>query len=302
MARPKKIKRIGVVAKKDGREFSDFLRRVLAWCAGEGLEVVLPERTAETVGEGRGVPLERIADDVDAVVVLGGDGTLLATARIVGERDAPILGVNLGTLGFLTEVTLETLFDVLTDMRDGSYVVSPRMALETTVLRDGETLCVHRALNDAVINKGSLARLFSMRTLVDDQELTTFRGDGLIFATPTGSTAYALSAGGPIVHPGLNCLLVVPICPFALTYRPIVLPESVVVKTEIRSGEYDVDLTVDGQVGVHLHEGDAVVVRRAKSDVKLIFSPHRTFYQVIQEKLKWGVQASAAHPGGARKD
>lgn len=287
MAKPREIHRIGLLTKHDGGDDPAFVRDLLEWCGRKGIAVRIPRETASIVGAAEGVARAEVVEDVDALVVLGGDGTLLAGARLVGVRDIPVLGANMGRLGFLTEVTLGELHEVLEAMRAGDYMVSPRMTLDVQVLRGGRPVESHRVLNEAVMNKGALARMLEVRVLVSEGELTSLRGDGLIVATPTGSTAYALSAGGPVVHPTIPGILVVPICAFTLTNRPIVVPDTEVVRAEILTGD-DVVLTLDGQVGVRLRVGDVVEVRRAKADVQLVVSPRRSFYQVIREKLKWG--------------
>ncbi|MCA9771009.1 MAG: NAD(+)/NADH kinase [Myxococcales bacterium] len=287
MDKSRDIRRIGLLTKHDGADDPAFVRRFIEWCEERGIGVKVPAETALAIGVEGGVPRAEIVEDVDALVVLGGDGTLLAGARLAGGRDLPVLGANMGRLGFLTEVTLAELHSVVEAMRVGDYTLSPRMSLEVRVLRGGAVVESHRVLNEAVMNKGALARMLEVDVLVNDGEVTSLRGDGLIVATPTGSTAYALSAGGPVVHPAIRCILVVPICAFTLTNRPIIVPDTEVVRARIVMGD-DVVLTLDGQVGVRLGAGDLVEVRRAKADVQLIVSPTRSFYQVIREKLKWG--------------
>jgi NAD+ kinase len=223
------------------------------------------------------------------VVVLGGDGTLISTARMIGERDIPILGVNLGSLGFLTEIALDELYPALEKYLAGDFRVSERLMLQAVVERGGKETASHMVLNDVVINKGALARIVDLKTKVNDHELTTFKADGLIISTPTGSTGYSLSAGGPIVDPSMNCIVITPICPHTLTNRPLVIEDASVVSVTVKSlDDEDIYLTLDGQVGVELKSGDVINVRRAEHTARLIMSGERNYFAVLRTKLKWG--------------
>lgn len=235
-----------------------------------------------------GVTSEEIPDLADMAVVLGGDGTLISAARLLGGREIPILGVNLGSLGFLTEVTLDELYPALEACLGGDYRVSERMMLAATVERGDDIVFSHRVLNDAVINKGALARIVDMESLVNGHYLTTYKADGLIISTPTGSTGYCLSANGPIVHPDLECLTITPICPHTLTNRPIVLEASAEVTIRLISKNEDVYLTLDGQVGMELKCGDIIRVRRAEHRTRLVMSRSKDYFEVLRTKLKWG--------------
>jgi NAD+ kinase len=227
--------------------------------------------------------------EVEFVVVLGGDGTLLGAARRVGRYGVPILGVNLGGLGFLTEIPLRNLYPAVTLMLEGRLEVETRLMLEAVVKRQDTETCRFMVLNDVVINKGALARIIDLDVFINDQFLTTFRADGLIVSTPTGSTAYNLSAGGPILYPTISSFILTPICPFTLTNRPILLPESHVVSITLsRRGEERVSLTFDGQVGFDLFQGDKVLIQKAKEKLKLIKSPEQGYFEILREKLMWG--------------
>jgi len=223
------------------------------------------------------------------VVVLGGDGTLISTARIIGERDIPILGVNLGSLGFLTEIALDELYPALEKCLAGDFRVSERIMLRAVMERDGKETASHLVLNDVVINKGALARIVDLKTKVNSLDLATFKADGLIISTPTGSTGYSLSAGGPIVNPSMNCIVITPICPHTLTNRPIVIDADAVIDITVKSlDDEDIYLTLDGQVGLELRSGDRIRVSKASHTAKLIMSEERDYFAVLRAKLKWG--------------
>jgi NAD+ kinase len=236
-----------------------------------------------------GVDSSRLSALADLVVVLGGDGTMISAARIIGGRDIPILGVNLGSLGFLTEITLDELYPLLSDCLQGDFRFTERMMLDCKVLRSGSEIAHHQVLNDVVINKGALARILDLATKVDCHHLTTFKADGLIISSPTGSTGYSLSAGGPIIHPGMNCLVITPICPHTLTNRPIVVADNSLVGITVTSlDDEDVYLTLDGQVGLELKSGDVIQVRRADYCSRLVNSKSKDFFEILRTKLKWG--------------
>ncbi|MFH1594864.1 MAG: NAD(+)/NADH kinase [Pseudomonadota bacterium] len=226
---------------------------------------------------------------VEFIVVMGGDGTILSVARHYGRLDVPILGVNLGGLGFLTEISLDELYPCIKDhVLTGKYEVEARLMLSATLFRQGEPCWQENVLNDAVINKGALARIAELTTWIDGEYLTTYRADGLIVATPTGSTAYNLSAGGPIVYPTLSHILLLPICSHTLSNRPLILPETVTVAVTLDEKAQDVYLTLDGQVGQAMQPGDRVEIRQAPYHLKLVKSPHRTHFEVLRTKLGWG--------------
>jgi NAD+ kinase len=225
---------------------------------------------------------------VDLLVVLGGDGTLLSMARLVGVRGIPILGVNLGALGFLTEIPLEELYITLEEALTGHYQFSERIMLTAHIHRQGERIAEYSVLNDVVINKGALARIIEIETYIDREYVTTYRADGLIISTPTGSTAYSMAAGGPIIFPSLQALVLTPICPHTLTNRPLVVPNGVSIEVILASEKEDVYLTLDGQVGFALRYRDVVEVKSAERSIKLIKSSHRSYYEVLRTKLKWG--------------
>ncbi|MFH1351748.1 MAG: NAD(+)/NADH kinase [Pseudomonadota bacterium] len=259
------------------------------WFKEKGVSVFLEEMS--TIAEHNRCPEgpSLIPDTVNWVIVLGGDGTLLGAARKVGHYGVPILGVNLGGLGFLTSIPLKRLYPVLEMMLRNELGVEERLMLETKVLRAGEELCRYMVLNDVVINKGALARILDLDVDINDQFLTTFRADGLIISTPTGSTAYNLSAGGPILYPTMANFILTPICPFALTNRPIILPDSdtIVIKMR-RKSEERVRLTFDGQVGFNLSHEDKVIIYKSNERIKLVKSPDQSYFEILRTKLMWG--------------
>jgi NAD+ kinase len=279
---------IGISVKPDQPQLAELVLSLCRWLRDRGAEVWLDEHAAKLAGEG-GAPLESLAEKLELVVVLGGDGTLLATARAIGDGEVAILGVNLGTLGFLAETSSDALFETLDDVLAGRYVVSLRMRLDVSVLREGRALGRHLALNDAVIGKSALSRMVDLKTRADGVDVTTYHADGLIVATPTGSSAYSLSAGGPLLLPQTEAIVLTPICPHTLTQRPLVLPKSCVVEIDIQNARgADVHLTVDGQVGLALAEGDRVRVALADSPARLLVSPSRNRFEVMRTKLRWG--------------
>jgi NAD+ kinase len=231
---------------------------------------------------------EALCERSDLIVVLGGDGTLLSVARSSGTRRVPILGVNLGRLGFLTEINVDELFLALDKVLAGDLRVVSHMRLEVQVQRGDATLGHFHALNDVVITKTALSRMIDLDAFADGHKVTTYHADGLILSTPTGSTAYSLSAGGPLLVPGLEAIVLTPICPHSLTQRPLVLPESaeIEVVTHARGGE--AALTVDGQEGLELCDGDSVRVRRSPHSVDIVASPFRNRYEILHAKLRWG--------------
>jgi len=228
-------------------------------------------------------------NDVDWVVVLGGDGTLLGAARKVGKYGVPILGVNIGGLGFLTEIPLKRLYPAIEMMLKGQLEVESRLMLETKVQRKGEEIFLFLVLNDVVINKGALSRIIDLDVYINDQFLTTFRADGLIISTPTGSTAYNLSAGGPILYPTMANFILTPICPFTLTNRPIILPDSDNIYIMMgKESDEKVKLTFDGQVGFDFFYGDKVMIHKSKERIRLVKSPDQTYFEILRTKLMWG--------------
>jgi NAD+ kinase len=282
------MKHIGIVAKRNRPAALALARRLVTWLRRRRRTVLLENEAASALRLSGGVSKQQMMERADLVVVLGGDGTLLSVARHSGSRRVPVLGVNLGGLGFLTDVRPEEAFQALERVLAGHYRLEHRSMLEAAVVRGGKALRRFQALNDVVINKGALARILDLETSVDGVALCTYKADGLILSTPTGSTAYSLSAGGAIVEPSVGVLLISPICPHTLTQRPIVLPERVHVRVSVCSPDEDVALTIDGQEGMKLANDDVVTVRPAKHRVHLVRSPTHSFFELLRTKLRWG--------------
>ncbi len=281
------IKRIGIISKKGRIEAIEILVPLLQWLKNRGIETFIDNDSASILNT-LGFPPEEIPGKVDMVIVLGGDGTMLRVARLVGEKEIPILGVNLGTLGFLTEINKDDLYSSMELILNGRCFMETRLMLKAEVQRNGEKITEHHVLNDVVINKSALARIIDIETYVDESYVTTFKADGLIVSTPTGSTAYNLSAGGPIIYPTLDCIILTPICPHTLTNRPIVLSDDVTVKAILRSETEDVFLTMDGQVGFSLKKADVIKITKAPFRTKIIIPCERDYFHILRTKLKWG--------------
>jgi NAD+ kinase len=280
---------VGIIYKHHHEPAKSEAKKLEDWFKKKGIKVFSEEmKAAESLHKG----LEESSDipkAVDWVVVLGGDGTLLGAARRVGRYGVPLLGVNLGGLGFLTGITLERLYPVIEMMIEGRLELETRIMIESKVLRAGEEVCRFQVLNDVVINKGTLARIIDLDVTINEEFLTTFRADGLIISTATGSTAYNLSAGGPILYPTMETLILTPICPFALTNRPIIIPDSAVIQIKMgKESEETVLLTFDGQVGFDLHYGDEVIIYKSQEKIKLLSPKDHSYFEVLRTKLMWG--------------
>jgi NAD+ kinase len=283
------VARVGIVAKPDAAEAPGVVRRLIEWLGARGLAVLLDKETASLVAD-LSLPQASRSDlpgQVDVIVVLGGDGTLLGIARAVGDLGVPILGVNLGGLGFLTATTLDEMMPALEAFLAGRMVIEERMMLAARVRRNAAAGGEFLALNDVVIMKSAMSRIIDLSVAVDGEPATAYRADGLIIATPTGSTAYSLSAGGPILFPTMDAVVLTPICSHTLTNRPIVLPGTQRIEVTLLSSQ-EIVLTVDGQVGFGLRERDSVEVARAASRIRLVRFPHKHFFSVLRTKLKWG--------------
>lgn len=281
------MKRIGIICKTGRPEPAEILKKFLPWLRSKGHDVFIDMETAEILNVD-GHPRANIPSLVNIIIVLGGDGTMLSVARLVGEKGIPILGINLGGLGFITEVNREEIFEAVEKVLSGNCSVEDRIMLSAFVYRHEEKIADFIVLNDVVVNKGALARIIDMETYVNKSYVATFKADGLIISTPTGSTAYSLSAGGPILYPTLNSIVITPICPHTLTNRPIVLPDDFTIEIKMRSESEDVFLTLDGQVGFSLKKNDMIVVRKCDFTTKLLIPCERDYFQVLRTKLKWG--------------
>jgi NAD+ kinase len=287
------FKKAGVVANRRKSGIDSIVMNLLAALASRGVEALVWDDLAGLVPEAALRPLAQLAAESDIMVALGGDGTLLRAARAVGNRMTPVLGINVGSLGFLTEVTVAEIGDALDGMLAGKFKYEDRMNLDGAVLRGGKQIATFTALNDLVINKGALARVIEVKITVDDEYVAVYTADGLIVSTPTGSTAYSLSAGGPIVNPVMDAIIVTPICPHTLAIRPMILAAEQKLGVELWAGdglhgEPEVKLTVDGQVGFDLACGDTLRFSMSAQRTRLILSGRRSFYEVLRGKLKWG--------------
>jgi NAD+ kinase len=288
------MERIGIVAKQNHPQALTVVRHLTERLISKGVRVYVEKEIESPLQLSQPKPMlnfvepEELASHTELIICLGGDGTLLRVARLVDDHEVPILGVNLGGLGFLTEITLEELDRVLEEVLRGDYRKDLREVLKASVIRRGEKMTEFMVLNDAVINKGAFARIIDIEVTIDRQYLTTFKADGLIISTPTGSTAYNLSAGGPIVYPSLQCIIITPICSHTLTNRPIVIPDNVEIQALLRTKQQEVFLTLDGQQGLPLEFEDIVTLKKAPSPIFLVKSPHRNYFEVLKEKLNWG--------------
>ncbi|MRR06118.1 MAG: NAD(+)/NADH kinase [Deltaproteobacteria bacterium] len=282
------MKTIGIFAKVQDPRCREVAGELLCWLRERDFTPLLEERLSQYLGDDDGVRGDEIPAQADLVVVLGGDGTLISVARLVGESEVPILGINLGSLGFLTEIPVSGLYEALESCLFRECTISRRMMLSVSLVRGGVEIGSYLALNDAVINKGAPAKIITLDASVDGSFLATFKADGLIVASPTGSTGYSLSANGPIVAPNIECLLITPICSHTLTNRPIVVSAETEISVTLQSHMENVMLTLDGQVGIPLQCGDEMRVSRAKYRTRLILSGDTDYFAVLRTKLKWG--------------
>ncbi len=284
----RKIECVGIVVKPNNEEAWKTACELSEWFEQRDLRVI-GEPLRETEVGATDTPETRIfREQADLIVVLGGDGTMISTARLTGTREVLVLGVNYGSLGYLTEFRIEELFDAIKMILEGSYVVDKRVMLNAQHWRNGEMLAKGRVLNDVVINKAALARIIEIDVELDGLEVNRFRADGFIVATPTGSTAYNLSAGGPILYPSMNAIVLTPICPFTLTNRPIVVPDDSEISLELSKTSGEVVLTLDGQIGHDLKTGDIVKIRKSNTSFDMVQPPNRNYFDVLRNKLKWG--------------
>jgi NAD+ kinase len=288
------IKRIGVFVKPHQPDALETLCRLTEWLSARGIQLVgTAEIQHEQVEKKTGCSVavvkdEELARGVDLILVLGGDGTMIATARMVGNAEVSVMGVNYGGLGYLAEFPIEELFSALEAILGGQYKVQRRVMLSVELWRGEELVTRNRVLNDVVVNKSALARIIEIEAYLNGQVVNLFRADGLIVATPTGSTAYNLSAGGPVIYPSMNVVVITPICPFTLSNRPIVVPDESLIELRLMTDKEEVALTLDGQVGFPLKVSDRVVIRKSNTTFNLVQPPNRNYFDVLRDKLKWG--------------
>jgi NAD+ kinase len=289
----RQIKCVGVVVKPNHKEAWQTACELSAWLKKRDLNLIGKPREESKKTDAldcgiEKVEAEKFQSQADLIVVLGGDGTMISTARLTGDKEVPVLGINYGSLGYLTEFRIEEMFPALEKILEGDYQIDPRVMLDVEHLRDGEKLASGRVLNDVVINKAALARIIEIEVELNDLFVNSFRADGLIVSTPTGSTAYNLSAGGPILFPSMNAVVLTPICPFTLTNRPIVVPDADEIKIKLKNEIEGVVLTLDGQIGHQIKAGDRVSIRKSATTFNLVKPSNRNYFDVLRNKLKWG--------------
>ena len=288
------ITRIGIVLKPHQPQALSTICELVLWLAERGIKLVGgPEIEREQIEHQTGCSVEEVSkdelpNDIDLMLVLGGDGTMIATARMLGDHEVPVLGVNYGGLGYLAEFRIEELYSALESILSGNYRLDKRVMLAVELVRDEVSETMSRVLNDVVINKSALARIIEIETFFNGQFVNSFRADGLIVSTPTGSTAYNLSAGGPVIFPSMNAVVVTPICPFTLSNRPIVVPDDAEIELILKTDHEEVALTLDGQVGFPLKVGDRVKIRKSRTMFNLVQPSNRNYFEVLRDKLRWG--------------
>ena len=283
------FRNIGIISRPRRSNLSEVVPALLPWLESRGIHVAYDQETASSLTEpSEGRSREQVAAASDLLLVLGGDGTLLAAARVAAPRGIPILPINMGSLGFLTSFMLEELYPALEDILAGRLTISERVMLHAELQRGDKILDKQTVLNEVVINKGALARMIELELSIDQDFVCRYRADGLIVASPTGSTAYSLSAGGPIVHPSVESFIITPICPHTLSDRPVVVGDTSIIEVKLSAGTESVFLTLDGQKGIPLQATDRVRISRAQQLLKLIQTPNKSYFQILRNKLKWG--------------
>jgi NAD+ kinase len=289
----REIKSVGVVVKPNHSEAWKTACELSAWLENNGIDLIgRPHEQIERFNGGNceinTADTEKFQTEADLIVVLGGDGTMISTARLTGDREILVLGINYGSLGYLTEFRIEEMFVALEAILEGNYEIDRRVMLDAEHWRGDEQLSTGRVLNDVVINKAVLARVIEIEVNLNKLFVNAFRADGLIVATPTGSTAYSLSAGGPIVYPSMNAIVLTPICPFTLTNRPIIMPDNAEIELKLKNENEGVVLTLDGQIGYQMQPHDRVIIRKSRTSFNLVQPPNRNYFDVLRNKLKWG--------------
>jgi NAD+ kinase len=279
--------RLGIITKPNEPRAADLAACIARWAEGHEINLFVNDRVHSLPPGTFSLSAREIADHCDLLVVLGGDGTMIATARLVGGRGTPVLGVNLGSLGYLTEFAAEDAIPALEQVARGSYEVDRRMMLDWRVLRDGDQVIASSALNDVVVNKSAMARIIDIECSIGPHYVTGYRADGLIISTPTGSTAYNLSAGGPIIHPDTQAICIAPICPHTLTNRPLVMPSAVEIRLKLNTREQEVMLTSDGQTGIPLVARDTIELKQSAMTFNTIRAKDRDYFEILRSKLRW---------------
>ncbi len=280
---------IGIISRPRRSNLEVVVPPLLHWFAARGIRTLYDTETAGALHDSsNGVTREEVAEQSQLLLVLGGDGTLLAAARVAAPLGIPILPINMGSLGFLTSFTIDEMYPALEQVLAGRFSCSERVMLDVELHRDAEVIERQAVVNEAVINKGALARMIDLQLTIDADFVCRYRADGLIVATPTGSTAYSLSAGGPIVHPGVESWIITPICPHTLSDRPVVVRDSSLIEVHISGDTESVFLTLDGQTGIPMQAADVVRMRRANERLRLIQPAQKSYFEILRSKLKWG--------------
>lgn len=280
--------KVGIVGRIENSEVVDLTRILVGKFDSLGIEVYLENKLADLASYNKSTELENIHKHSDVVIVLGGDGTFLAVSRILSGTDIPVVGINMGYLGFLTEVTRDEALELVDIIAKGAYEVENREMISAKVIRKNNQFCDYDVLNDVVISRGIVSRVIDLALEINDKQISTFKADGLILATPTGSTAYSLSAGGPIVFPALPLTIITPICPHTLTYRPLVVSNNRIIRVRSLTDNTQLHLTLDGQISFDLETGDIVEVTKSQKSVRFIRSPFRDYFSILKTKLMWG--------------
>jgi NAD+ kinase len=288
------IKKVGIVANTEKEKIAEYARSLKEWLEERGIEVLIEADIASKIGIRGGLTWDNLARRAELIAVLGGDGTMLRTARYVAKYNVPIVGINMGSFGYLTEVNLNEMHSALELILRGNYLTEKRMMLDVSIIHGKTIIKAGSVLNDVVINRGNLSRIVELETTINSKYLTTYKADGLIISTPTGSTAYSLSAGGPIVYPEKDLIVLNPICPHTLTNRPIILPEDSDLRVRVWSKERGATLTLDGQQSYRIRSGDGITIRKSRCITKLVLSPHRSYWEILRSKLGWGGLPSGA--------
>jgi NAD+ kinase len=289
MRPPSLFQKVGIISRPRRSNLAVVVPPLLHWLEARGIQIFYDTETAGALHDpSKGLTREQVAENSDLLLVLGGDGTLLAAARVAAPLGIPILPINMGSLGFLTSFKLEEMYPALEETLAGRLPSSERVMLDVELEREGQIIEQQTVANEAVVNKGALARMIDLELLIDSEFVCRYRVDGLIVATPTGSTAYSLSAGGPIVHPSVESWIITPICPHTLSDRPVVIRDSSIVDIHLSAGTESVFLTLDGQTGIPMQSADKVRMKRAPGRLKLIQPQKKSYFEILHSKLKWG--------------
>ena len=283
------FKKIGIISRPRRSNLPAVVPPLIDWLKSRNLEIYYDTESAAVLSDSsKGLSREEVAEKSELLLVLGGDGTLLAAAKVAAPLGIPILPINMGSLGFLTSFKAEEMYSALDDTLACRLPLSERVMLDVELIRDGRVIERQTVANESVINKGTLARMIDLELIIDNEFVARYRVDGLIVATPTGSTAYSLSAGGPIVHPSVESWIITPICPHTLTDRPVVIRDSSIIDVHLSAGTESVFLTLDGQTGIPMHQSDRVRMTRSKERLKLIQPVKKSYFEILHSKLKWG--------------